>query len=468
MATYKNVQSNIGGEMAGTQSWNSTTGAASARPAPGPAFALLGIVQMSLLFTLTSLVVPLPQIGHEFSLDRADLILLSSAYGLAFSGLLLFGGRVADRFGGRRALTAGLLLFTAASLAALFAPGPGTLLAARFAQGAGAALAAPAAMAVLRAAFPQPVAYGRAMATWGGLSVIGATAGHLLSGVISALASWRLALAVPVVVAALALVLAPRLLPATPAGTGRSLDLPGALLSTAGITLASYGLVLSEARPWGSAAVLVPLVAGAALFTAFLIVERHRRDPLLPLGFLRNRRRALALVAVGLTAAGTATTFTLLSLHLQQDRGWSALATSTGFVPFAVALLVSGRTAGPLIARYGAPAVTTAGLAVASTGLALIALMGLAPHNSYAYGLLPGLLLLPAGAAAGFAAASVLATDGVEPRQTGLAGGVMNTAMALGPTVVLAALLTLGSDSTSLAATAVLLAVAAFISLRTK
>lgn len=104
---------------------------------------------------------------------------------------------------------------------------------------------------------------------------------------------------------------------------------------------------------------------------------------------------------------------------------------------------------------------------MASTGLALIALTGLAPHNSYAYGLLPGLLLLPAGAAAGFAAASVLATDGVEPRQTGLAGGVMNTAMELGPTVVLAALLTLGSDSTSLAATAVLLAVAAFISLRT-
>lgn len=221
MATYKNVQSSIGGEMAGTQSWNSTTGAASARPAPGPAFALLGIVQMSLLFTLTSLVVPLPRIGHEFSLDRTDLILLSSAYGLAFSGLLLFGGRVADRFGGRRALTAGLLVFTAASLAALLAPGPGTLLAARFAQGAGAALAAPAAMAVLRAAFPQPAAYGRAMATWGGLSVIGATAGHLLSGVISALASWRLALAVPVVVAALALALAPRLLPGTPAGTGR-------------------------------------------------------------------------------------------------------------------------------------------------------------------------------------------------------------------------------------------------------
>ncbi|MFF4324765.1 MFS transporter [Streptomyces sp. NPDC001568] len=436
-------------------------------PAPGPAFALLGTVQMSLIFTLTALVVPLPRLGREYALDRDDLILLSAAYGLTFSGLLLFGGRVADRFGGRRALRAGLLVFAAASLAALLAPGPQTLLTARFAQGAGAALTAPAAMAVLRAVFPRSPAYERAMATWGGLSVIGATAGNLLSGVISALASWRLTLAVPLAVAAFALVLAPRLLPATPAGAGRSLDLPGALLATGGITLAGYGLVLTDAHPWGSAAVLIPLLAGTALLILFLIAERRAPDPLLPLGFLRDRRRALALATIGLTAAGTAMTFVLLSLHLQQDRGWSAMQTSAAFVPFAVALLASGRAAGPLIARYGAPTLTASGLALAATGLALLALTGLAPQGSYAYGLLPGLLLLPAGAAAGFAGAAVLATDGVEPQQTGLAGGVMNTAMELGPTVVLAALLTLGSDTTSLAAAAAALAAAAFLSTRT-
>ncbi|MFJ4778220.1 MFS transporter [Streptomyces sp. NPDC088762] len=437
------------------------------RPAAGPAFVLLGAVQVSLIFALTSLVVPLPRIGRELSLGRDDLILLSAAYGLTFSGLLLFGGRVADRLGGRRALTAGLLVFAAASLAAPFAPGPGALLAARFAQGAGAALSAPAAMAVLRAVFPRPAAYGRAMAAWGGLSVLGATAGNLLSGVVSALASWRLAFAVPVVVAGAALGLAPRLLPATPAGAGRSLDLPGALLATAGITLAGYGLVLTDARPWGSAAVLVPLLSGVALLAGFLVAERRARDPLLPPGFLRDRRRGLALAAIGLTAAGTATVFVLLSLHLQQDRGWSALQTSAAFVPFAVALLVSGRAAGPLVSGYGAPAVTTLGLAVAGTGLALLALTGLAPHTPYAYGLLPGLLLLATGGATGFAGAAVLATDGVEPQQAGLAGGVMNTAMELGPTVVLAALLTLGSDATSLAAAAGAFAVAAFLNHRT-
>ncbi|SED42321.1 MFS transporter [Streptomyces sp. TLI_105] len=426
-------------------------------------FLLLGAVQTTLIFTLASLAVPLPRIGAEFRLDRAQLILLSAAYGLTFAGLLLLGGRLADRSGGRRALATGLLVFGAASALAPLAPGYGTLLAARFGQGVGAALVAPAAMAVLRALYPEPAAYGRAMATWGGLSVLGATAGNLLSGVIAAAASWRGTFAVPIAVTATALLLAPRLLPgpAQASGSRRPLDLPGALLATAGITLASYGLVLTDARPWGSAPVLVPLLAGLVLLAAFGAVERRAADPLLPPDFLRDGRRALGLAAIGLTAAGTATVFVLLSLALQQRRGWSALLTSAAFVPFAVALLASGRLAGPLIGRYGPGRVTAAGLGTAAAGLGLLAATGFDTSAPYAYGLLPGLLLLPAGAALSFAGAAVLATDGVPAHRAGLAGGVLNTAMELGPTVLFAALLTLGGDAVSLAAAAALFTVLA-------
>ncbi|WP_454314651.1 MFS transporter [Streptomyces phaeoluteigriseus] len=422
---------------------------------------LLGSVQTALIFTLAALAVPLPLIGRALDLRRSDLILLSAAYGLTFAGLLLFGGRLADRYGGRRALTAGLVLFGAASAAAPLASGIGTLLAARFAQGAGAALVAPAAMAVLRAVFPSPAAYGRVMATWGGLSVLGATAGNVLSGVISALLSWRWTFAVPLVVAIAALVLAPRLLPDTAPDRGRTLDLPGALLATAGITLVSYGLVVTDAQPWSSAGVLVPLLGGAALLAWFRHAERRALDPLLPPSFLLDRRRALALTAIALSACGTAMTFVVLSLHLQQARDWTQTQTSAAFVPFAVALIVSGRAAGPLIGRYGAAAVTAAGLGTGAAGLALLAVTGLDAHTSYAYGLLPGLVLLPAGTAASFAGAAVLAAEGVPRQQTGLAAGVLNTAMEVGPTVLFAVLLSLGSDSWSLAATGAALAVAA-------
>ena len=426
--------------------------------------ALLGTVQTCLIFTLTAIAVPLPDIGREYGLGRADLILLNAAYGLAFAGLLLFGGRLADRYGGRRVLTAGLLLLAAASLAAPLAPGYAALLAARYAQGVGAALVAPAAMAVLRSVFPEPAGYGRAVATWGGLSVLGATAGTLLSGVVSASASWRWTFAVPLLVAAGALLLAPRLLPADPArrtGPGPALDLPGAALSTTGITLAGYGLVRTDDHPWASAAVGLPLLAAVALLGAFLLTELRSPEPLLPPRFLLRPRRALALTAIGLTAAGTSMTFVLLSLHLQQARGRSPLETSGAFLPFAVALLVAGRAAGPLIGRFGPRTVTAGGLVGAAAGLGLLAATGLTGTLPYAVGLLPGLVLLPAGAAASFAGAAVLAVEGVPQRQAGLAGGVLNTAMELGPTVVLAAALSLGSDAASLALTGAALAATA-------
>ncbi|MFE2912190.1 MFS transporter [Kitasatospora indigofera] len=435
-------------------------------------FALLGAVQAGLIFTLTAIAVPLPQIGREFGLGRSGLVLLNAAYGLSFVGLLLLGGRLADRSGGRRTFTTGLLLFGAASLASALAPGHPALLAARFAQGAGAALVAPAAMALLRTLHTDPAAHARALARWGGLSVLGATAGNLLSGVIAAAASWRWTFAVPLAVTAAALALAPRLLrPAGPARDGGrhgpppagrpALDLPGAVLATTGITLAGYGLVLGEARPWSSPAVLGALVGAATLLGVLLLVERRVRDPLLPPGFLLHRRRALALTAVGLTAAATSTTFVLLSLHLQQQRGWSPPATSAAFLPFAAALLGSSRVTGPLIGRFGPRRVTAAGLAVAAAGLLLLAGTGFDPRLPYTVALLPGLVVLPAGAAASFAGAVVLAVEDVPPHLAGLAGGVLNTAMELGPTIVLAVLLTIGSDSGSLALAAAALAATA-------
>ncbi|MET9443685.1 MFS transporter [Streptomyces sp. NPDC006610] len=426
-------------------------------------FALLGAIQVTLVFTLASIAVPLPAIGCRFGLDREELVLLSAAYGLAFAGLLLLGGRLADRYGGRRALIAGLALFGAASALAPFAPGHGPLLAARFAQGAGAAVVAPAAMAVLRVLFAERSAYRRATATWGGLSMLGATAGNLLAGIVSALLSWRWALAAPLPVTAAALALAPRVLPPAPAGTGRpaGLDVPGAVLATAGIAATSYGLVMTDARPWASAPVLVPTAAGAVLLVLFVRAERRARDPLLPPGFLRDGRRAFGLTATGLTAAGTSTVFVLFSLHLQNGRGWSALETSAAFLPFAAVLLVGASGAGRLVARHGPAAVTAAGLAAGAAGLALLASRGLDPDVPYAHGILPGFLLLPAGAAASFAGAAVLATDRVPAARTGLAGGLHNTAMEAGPTVGFAVLLAVGSDAASLAAAALLFAATA-------
>ncbi|MEU3565523.1 MFS transporter [Kitasatospora sp. NPDC006786] len=410
-------------------------------------FALLGVVQAVLIFTIMILTVPLPLVAREFGLGPSGVLLLSAAYGLSFSSLLLLGGRLTDRHGGRPVLRAGLALLAAASIACALAPGYPVLLASRFVQGVGAALTAPAAVAVVRVLHPEPAAYRRAMATWGGLSVLGATVGSVVSGAVAAAVSWRWLFAVPVLVALLGLVRSAALPAAAPVGTRPALDLRGAALATAGVCAASYALVASTEHGWRSPGTYGPLVAGVLLLSAFAAAERRTADPLLPPGFLADRRRATALAAVMATAAGTALTFVLLSLYLQQLRGWSAAATSAAFLPYAAVLLLSGRLAGPLSVRYGPVAVTAGGLALAAAGLGLLA--GLGPGSGYALGLLPGLLLLPAGAAAAFAGATVLATGGVPPERTGLAAGVFNTAMELGPTAGLAALMALAATRPS-------------------
>lgn len=418
-----------GGAVAGT------------RPGTRLAFTILAAVQATLIFTIALITVPLPRIAQEFDLTAADLLLVLAAYGLPFSGLLLFGGRLADRYRGRRMFVIGLLVFGGASAVAAMAPSFGVLVAMRFAQGVGGALTAPAAMAVLRSLFPEPAAFGKAMATWGGVSVLGAVMGFVVSGVATTWISWRWMFAVPVLAAAVGLLGVRGLLPAAAGDPSQrpGLDPLGAVLATFGISLGSYGLILTGDHPWASSAVLVPLLAGLGLLAAFAAVERMVRDPLLPPGFVIAPRRMAGLLGMLLAAAGSGVVNFVLALYLQQVLGWTPLLTAAAFLPFAVVLIGMGRAAAPLVGRFGPARVTAAGLLVAALGLAL--LTGIDRGTTYVPGLLPGLVLVAAGISLAFSGAAVLSTANVPRHRAGLAGGVMNTAMELGPTVGLAALM---------------------------
>jgi MFS family permease len=412
---------------------------------------LLGAVQFVLILAITVIAVPLPAIQRELELSGAELALVSTAYGLSFSGLLLLGGRLVDLLGRRRVFRLGVAVFGLASAGAGLAPGVEVLLAARFAQGVGAALAAPAAMALLGVVFPDAPRRTRAVAVWGVLSSAGATAGTLLAGVVATWVSWRWAFLVPVLVAVVVGLATPRLLPAGPPPTRARLDVLGALLATAGLSGLSYGLVATLDHPWSSAAVLVPLVGSAASLAAFVAVEAHTPAPLLPLSFLAAPWRATALLAVLLTAAGHATSSFFLSLYFQQVRGFSPLWTSTAFLPYGL-VLVAGPVAGRLVARFGAGTVTTLGLALAAAGLLLLGRMGV--DTPYVGPLLAGLLVFPVGAGLAFAGATVAAVKDAPEGQAGLAGGVVNTAMETGPTFGLALLVSLAGARASQLASA--------------
>lgn len=427
---------------------SSPTGAIGDRsPSPGLAFTVLAIVQATLIFTITLINVPLPKIADEFTLTSADLLLVLAAYGLPFSGLLLFGGRLADRYRGRFMFVIGLLVFGAASAGAAIAPSYEVLVAMRFCQGVGGALTAPAAMAVLRVLFPDPTAFGRAMATWGGVSVIGSVMGFMVSGAVTSWVSWRWMFLVPVAVALLGLLSARSILPAgdpEPGAARPGLDLPGAVLATLGISLSSFGLIRTGDHGWTTPEVYQPLLVGAVLLAAFFFVERIVRDPLLPLSFLRSQQRVCGLIGMLLAAAGAGGLISfVLSLFLQQILGWTPLMTAGAFLPFAIVLIVVGQFAAPIVGRFGPGPVMVIGLVIAAIGLGLLALLD--RETIYLSGLMPGLILLAGGGSLTFSGAAVLSTADVPPHQAGLAGGVMNTAMELGPTVGLATLMSVAA-----------------------
>lgn len=430
---------------------HSAAGTVPPGPAPGRspgAFALPAAVQVVLVLAITMLSVALPTIRTELGLSVAQLTLVSAAYGLSFGGLLLLGGRIADLYGRRRVFVAGTALFGLASAVGGFAPDVTTLLSARLVQGAGAAFAAPAAMALAVSLHHTPRARARAMGIWGALAPLGAAVGTLFSGAATVWLSWRWTFLVPTLVAAAAVLLAPRLLPGD-AGTRADgkIDVLGAVLATAGLALLSYGLVHAAETSWTSAAVTVPSALGAVLLAAFALVERRAADPLLPPGFLASRRRATALWAVLIASAGTATVFFLLSLHFQQVAGLSPLRTSAAFLPFAAVLLATGPLGGRLVARLGSRTVIATGLLLAAAGLLLLG--RLSAHSPYTGPVLAGLLLLPAGIALVFSAATITLLDDVPAEQSGLAGGVVNTALETGPTIGLAVLVSLAASHTS-------------------
>lgn len=428
-----------------------TAPAAGARAAL--AFALLATVQLTLIAAITVIGIATPAIDRDFQLGHTGVALLNASYGLTFSSLLLLGGRLADLRGRRQTLILGLTVVAVASAAATLAPDLAMLLAARFAQGVGAAAAAPAAMGLLGVVYPDPARRVRATAIWGVLGSVGAVAGSLLAGAVVTWASWRWVFGLTFAVTAALAAASARLLPAGPRPAPARLDLPGAVLTVAALATLSHALLTAADTPWGSPRVLLPLAASALLLAGLLAVEARARQPLLPPAFLTTRGRLPALGVVLLTAGGMATTFLMLSLYLQQLRGWTPLAASAAFLAPALGLLAAGPVAGLLLGRADDPrSMTAAGLLVAAVGLGWLSLSIGSLHAALPP-LLGGLVMLALGAGLTFSGATVTAMRAVPDHRAGLAGGLVNTAIEIGPPLGITLLLSLAAaHATRLAA----------------
>ena len=385
--------------------------------------------------------VALPRIGVGLGFSPVGLTWVINAYALTFGGLLLLGGKAADRYGRRRVLLFGLGLFGLASLAGGLAQTPAQLVAARAVQGVGAATLAPAALSLLTATFPEGRARIRAFGVWSAVNAAGGAFGVLAGGLLTEYLGWRWVMFVNLPMVAVALALAVRsIAPDRPAAARRGRpDLLGAILATAGIGLLVLGVVRTDQQSWTSAVTVTTLATAALLLVAFIRVERMAaREPLLRLGLLTNRSVAGANAYNLVLGAVMASAFYFVTLYLQRVLGTGPAETGLMFLPFALGVIAGSVFAVKLGYRVAPRTLLIAGGLLTAIGFGWFSLIS--PDGSYLTDVLGPEILASVGYGLCLAPVVSVATAGVAPHETGTASGLLNSSRQIGASLGLAAL----------------------------
>ena len=390
-----------------------------AGPRLGLALVVIATAQLMVVLDATIVNVALPHIQHALGFSGSGLEWVVNAYALAFGGLLLLGGRAGDLLGRRKAFVAGLLLFSAASLAGGLATSQAWLLAARAMQGG-------------RAGGP----------TGGGGGGAGAAVGLIAGGLLTTYVSWRWVLFVNVPIGLAAALLAPRVLRESPRQPGRS-DLPGAVTGTSGVAALVYGLASAATSPngvshWGDAKVVASLAASVVLLIAFAVIETRSQHPLLPIRLLADRNRTGANLIMLCLGAALSGMFFFLTVFMQAVWGYSALKTGVVYLPLAAGTMVSSGIAAQLVSRIGARPLLLAGTSV--TGGGMYWLSRISEHGSYAGEVLGPMLLIAAGLGLLFVPVTLVAMSRTPDQESGVAASLRNTGQQVGGSIGLAVL----------------------------
>ncbi|MEU1289218.1 MFS transporter [Kitasatospora sp. NPDC005856] len=419
--------------------------------APGPRRGLaLAVLAGALGLDLSGLGVlnaALPEIGEHFSLDGATLQWTMTSYALTFAGFLLFGGRAADVLGRRRVFGTGVVLFTVAALVGALAPTAGMLIVARAFQGVGAALIGPATLALLAEVFPEGPERNRAMAVYGSVGAASFSGGVVLGGVLTSTAGWRATMIFSVLFGVVVLLGVKAALPPSVRHPS-PLDLPGAVLVTAGLVLAVFGVSRGGASGWGDAGTVVSLVGSVVLLVGFLVWERRSADPLMPLSLFRSVPVRISSLAALVHYSAAVGMLFFAPLYMQGVLGYSPLESGLAVVPQSIILFfVANLLTGRLLGRFGPRIPMIIGLFF--IGAALVAWLFTPVDGNYWLDLLPGLLLTGIGQGLTFPSMTVGSLMGVPARQHGVAGAVNVTAQQIGSSVGVAALVVVATVSTT-------------------
>jgi EmrB/QacA subfamily drug resistance transporter len=392
--------------------------------------------------------VALPSIRDDLGFSQTSLAWVVNAYLLTFGGFLLLGGRLGDLYGHRRLFLIGIGIFTGASLACGLATSQGFLIAARAVQGFGGAIVSVVVLSLVMIMFTEPAERAKAMGIIGFVLSGGGTVGVLLGGILTDLLSWHWIFLVNIPVGIAVFILSIYLCPTVRVpGAERRLDIGGAITITASLMLAVYAIVQGNEEGWTSAQTLGFLGAALALLGVFIFIEARHPAPLMPLGLFRHRNISVANIVAVLMAAAMFAMFFFSALYLQLVLGYSPLEVGLAFLPAtlvwgASSLFLSDR----LIMRFGIKTPILGGLAFFIAGLLLFARAPV--DGDFVMDVLVPMLCFGVGGGITFNPLLLAAMGDVEPQDSGLASGIVNTAFMMGGALGLAVLAAIATSRT--------------------
>ena len=391
----------------------------------------LGAVAFGLFMIMldnTVVNVALPSIQRDLGVGLSELEWVVSGYALTFAALMLIGGKLADAYGRRLVFVTGIAIFTLASLACGLASSGDTLIAARIAQGVGAALMNPATLSIIAVTFP-PRQRGTAIGIWAGTSALALALGPLIGGLLTEHASWNWIFFVNVPIGILGIAASFLLIDESRDETHERLDLPGLATSALGLFTLTYGLIEANNYGWGSARIVGAFVVAAVSITAFIILERRQRAPMLDLTLFRNRTYAGANLVMLLVALAMFGVFFFVSLYMQNVLGYSAVQAGAAFLPMTVLIILAAPLAGRLSDRWGSRGLMAGGMLLLAVQLAYFSQLS---SDATFWHLLPGLLIGGFGMAMTMPPSSAAAMRAVPVEKAGVGSAVLNACRQVG------------------------------------
>ncbi|KNB51457.1 MFS transporter [Streptomyces caatingaensis] len=410
--------------------------------------AFISLAQLMVVLDATIVNIALPSAQRELHMSDTNRQWVITAYTLAFGGLLLLGGRVADLVGRKRTFLVGLIGFAVASAVGGAATSSWHLFGARALQGVFAATLAPSALSLVTTTFTEPRERGKAFGVFSGIAAAGNAIGLICGGVLTEYLDWRWCMYVNAPIAVTAFLGGLWSLHDHRPEERVRLDVPGVALACTGLVGVVYGCSEASSKGWDSPRVLGALCAGAVLLALFALRQTRAASPLLPPRIVRNRNRGGAFLTLGLAVIAMFGMFLYMTYYFQGVLDYRPVEAGLAFLPMSATIMLTSTQLSPRLLRRLPPRVLlSSGTVLAAAGLFLLTFLPV--RAEYAVHVLPSTILFGLGMGLLFVPVMDTATKGVDPADAGVASATVNTCQQVGGSIGTALLNTIATSTTA-------------------